>query len=260
MSHLYKSTAKFYANFRPAYPLDLVKILNQDKLLDMQGRLLDIGCGTGQLALLLSPYYKEVIAVDPEAEMLEQAQLMAKKQGSNNVAWLHSFAEQIPDSIGLFNLITIGRALHWMDGKVVLPWVQAHLQPKGALAVIGEKMSFWEGQETWKMAAIQVVNRYLGDQRLKAKSDYIGKDKQEYTTLLSQHDFSEISETEIIDNRTWTIEKIKGFLYSTASSSQEKLGSKLADFEHDIDQALLKINPEGTFFEQAILSVLIAKP
>src|SRR5690349_23730188 len=47
--------------------------------LDGTGRLLDLGCGTGQLAIPFSSYFEEVIGLDPEPEMLEQSALADRK-------------------------------------------------------------------------------------------------------------------------------------------------------------------------------------
>jgi len=55
--------------------------------------VLDIGCGTGTLALLLADRGLEVIAVDPAAGMLAVA---AAKPGAEHVTWLHGTVAALP--------------------------------------------------------------------------------------------------------------------------------------------------------------------
>lgn len=55
--------------------------------------VLDIGCGTGELALLLARRGHEVTAVDPAAGMLDVARA---KPGTQRVTWLHGTAATLP--------------------------------------------------------------------------------------------------------------------------------------------------------------------
>jgi SAM-dependent methyltransferase len=56
-------------------------------------RVLDLGCGTGTLALLLSARGIEVIGVDPAAGSLRVAQA---KAGADRVQWVHGDATTLP--------------------------------------------------------------------------------------------------------------------------------------------------------------------
>lgn len=109
---MFKGTAPYYARYRPAYPPELLVRLAAAAGLDGTGRLLDLGCGTGHIAVPLSRYVERVVAVDVEPEML--AELPAGIQA------VQGRAEDVDESWGAFRLVTIGRALHWMDGPLVL--------------------------------------------------------------------------------------------------------------------------------------------
>ena len=56
-------------------------------------RVLDVGCGTGSLAVLLGRGGVEVIGVDPAAASLAVAR---NKQGADQVSWVHGDATTLP--------------------------------------------------------------------------------------------------------------------------------------------------------------------
>ncbi|MHA2501023.1 MAG: class I SAM-dependent methyltransferase, partial [Candidatus Hodarchaeales archaeon] len=74
----FKSTAPYYAKYRLSYPSELFEHLKSSFGLDASKRVLDLGCGTGQLSIALSKSVKEVIAIDTSAEMIEEGQKQAQ--------------------------------------------------------------------------------------------------------------------------------------------------------------------------------------
>jgi tRNA/tmRNA/rRNA uracil-C5-methylase (TrmA/RlmC/RlmD family) len=58
---IFKSTGWYYARYRPGHPEALFGCIRRAFHLDSSRRLLDLGCGTGQLALPLAKYFEEVI-------------------------------------------------------------------------------------------------------------------------------------------------------------------------------------------------------
>ena len=65
-----RGTAGYYDRYRPRYPAGLMRRLVDEAGVTGGGRLLDLACGTGQVALGLSSYFEEVWAVDQEADMV----------------------------------------------------------------------------------------------------------------------------------------------------------------------------------------------
>jgi ubiquinone/menaquinone biosynthesis C-methylase UbiE len=78
-------------------------------------RALDLGCGPGTIAIPLSYTAAEVVAVDPDADMIAEERRLAASRGRQNIKWLRSRAEDISLGGELFRVATIGQAFHWMD-------------------------------------------------------------------------------------------------------------------------------------------------
>ncbi len=143
---VFRGTAQFYARFRPGYPAGLLALLAERAGLDGTGRLLDLGCGTGNVAIPLAAYVEEVVAVDVEPEMLAQA----RKAAPANVRMVEARAEDVDETWGAFRLVTIGAALHWFDSALVLGRL-ARSTP--AVALVGEPMGQSEALRTLLEAA-----------------------------------------------------------------------------------------------------------
>jgi tRNA/tmRNA/rRNA uracil-C5-methylase (TrmA/RlmC/RlmD family) len=65
---LSRGTAFFYDRFRPPYPQNLLDDLCERVPVSGNGRLVDLACGTGQIAFALAGRFAEVWAVDQEEE------------------------------------------------------------------------------------------------------------------------------------------------------------------------------------------------
>lgn len=117
-----------YAAYRPSYPLALVEMLAH--LCPAQNRVLDCGCGTGQLSVLLAEKFDEVIATDASAAQIAKAQ---KKEG---VIYRTALAEQSDLANESVDLITVAQAAHWLDLDKFYKEVERIAKPNGILALI----------------------------------------------------------------------------------------------------------------------------
>jgi SAM-dependent methyltransferase len=75
---LFTGTGWHYARYRPGYPEEFFADLVARFHLDGTGRLLDLGCGTGQLTIPLAEHVAAAIGMDPEPEMLAEAARQAQ--------------------------------------------------------------------------------------------------------------------------------------------------------------------------------------
>ncbi len=128
----FRSAAPHYLAGRPAYAPALIRRVAQLCGLDGTGRLLDLGCGPGQLAVAFAPFVAGVLAVDPEPAMMAAGQNLA---GSAAVTFRQGSSQDLDPSWGRFRAVTIGRAFHWMDRVETARRLDGMIEPGGALVL-----------------------------------------------------------------------------------------------------------------------------
>lgn len=139
---------------RPPYPPEVFGLLG-GLIPAGERRVLELGCGTGDLTLGLAPLAGQIDAVDPSAPMLRIAQARAAP-GITNVRFIASSAEAF-EYAGPYQLAVAAESLHWMDWKVVLPAVRAALAPGALLALVIDRQL---GRLPWSTALLDVIARH----------------------------------------------------------------------------------------------------
>src|SRR6516225_5480510 len=115
----FASTVSLYEALRPPYPPQFFRTVAQKLKLSKQHALIDLGTGPGLLALGFAPYVGRIVGIDPEPAMIAAARKAAARSGVD-FTLIEGRAETLPADIGSFDLVTIGRALHWMEREGTL--------------------------------------------------------------------------------------------------------------------------------------------
>jgi SAM-dependent methyltransferase len=256
---LFKNTAYYYAKYRAGYPPEFFEYVVRYFDLNGKGRLLDLGCGTGQLTIPFAKYFEDVIGLDPEQEMLNEARNQAEKANIKNIKFVLRKAEEIADDLGTFRLTTMGASFHWMNQTEVLQKIYDLTETNGGVIIVSDSSSPWRDKtEKWKEVRKEIVQKYLGEKR-RAGNTFYSEPKEKFEDLLNFSPFGGYEEWTYDYVRTWTLEESINFLYSTSFASRRLFGDKLKDFEQELRTELLKIEPNGVFKEQVHLQTLLAR-
>lgn len=172
------TTAQLYVKYRRDLPTDQATALAEQIGLDADDVVVDLGCGTGQLAVPLQAHCAAIIGIDPEPAML--AELRARQ--APRVLCLLGDDHDLPRlgavcgrSVGA---VVIGNALHWMDEKATLIAAAALLRPGGAVAVITQGPPLWLGTAPWQVRVRQILQRSLGSVTGNCRTDQSAIDER----------------------------------------------------------------------------------
>jgi len=133
----YFGTAAHYLRGRPPYSDELVGVLRDECRLDGSGRLIDVGCGPGVLAVELAAEFADVVGIDPDAAMLDEARRHAHARGVTSARWLAARAEQLAElDVGPARLVSFGQSFHWTDRERVAEMVYDLVEPGGSMVMI----------------------------------------------------------------------------------------------------------------------------
>jgi ubiquinone/menaquinone biosynthesis C-methylase UbiE len=236
---LYAGTASYYSRFRPAYPPAMVTKLREIFRLDGRGRLLDLGCGPGSVAIALAPMFERVLAVDSEPDMLAEGRRIARERGVGNIEFRCGRAEELDASIGDVRLASAGNSFHWMDRERVLKFLYPIIERGGGIAIVGQGAGIPPPPPVpWRAAINRVIDRYLGSERRQPYGEL-------HQPVIARSHFVGLEEYTENFEPEWTVDSILGNLYSMSYCSRALLGDRVDDFERDVRAALAEACPSG---------------
>ncbi len=121
--------SRLYAAFRPTYPEELYQFIYQH--VGENTCAWDCATGNGQVAAALARHFAQVYATDISTDQLRHAFT------APNIHYSVAPAEKCPFDDNMFDLITVGQALHWFDRDKFYDEVRRAGKPHSLLAVWG---------------------------------------------------------------------------------------------------------------------------
>ena len=150
---LFSGTHLYYAKFRPGIPEQVIDIIVNHFKISPNDRILDIGCGTGQVAIAMEGRCSEMVCVDPDPEMLKQAERITK-DSKTKLIWINRGSQdlgKIKKNLGTFKVATSCRAFHRMNQEQVLKDLDDLIEQDGGVAIFSDRV-LWSGDEEWQQA------------------------------------------------------------------------------------------------------------
>ena len=152
-----ESVAHSYST-RPPYPDEVFKVL-EALVSECPPTVLDLGCGTGDIAIRLATNSARVDAVDPSEAMLEVARSRPGAE-QDTIRWICSSAEEF-DFPGPYSLAVAGESFHWVDWRVVPGRIAAALRPEAFLALVVGRTVI---DVPWEEDLSRIIPRYSTNQ------------------------------------------------------------------------------------------------
>jgi len=252
----FRTAVPYYARYRLNYPPALIERVEALVGLEPGGRVLDLGCGPGLLAIAYAGRGMRVIGVDPEPEMLEAARQLAAEVGVA-VDLRQGSSFDWPAGIGPFKLVTMGRSFHWMDRAETLKALDRLVIPGGALALFEDEHPRTV-ENRWHDVLNAVGERY-GGKHVFHREARKAPDFRSHESILLDSPFSALETAGAIVRRDLTAEDIVGLALSRSDTAPQALGEHAALFEAELRAELAALSPDGRFVEIAELDALIAK-
>jgi len=135
-SSIFEGAAFYYARYQPEYPPELFSSLSKHRFLTPESRVLDPGCGTGQIWLGLAPGAGHVDCVDRNRAMLGEADRLSCERGLLNISLIESTAEEMGSGLTGYQGATIASTFHWMDRSLVMETLDRRLLSPVKVAII----------------------------------------------------------------------------------------------------------------------------
>jgi SAM-dependent methyltransferase len=243
---LYRGTAAFYARYRPPYPASLLEDLAARLPVSGRGRLLDLACGTGQVALPLAERFTKVVAVDQEEEMVAYGRAEADAAGVANIRWIVDSAETVGVE-GPFELVTIGNAFHRLKRQVVAERVFSLLEAGGGIALLWSD-PLGRGDSEWQSAMGALFDHWMSKLQITDRVPagwQAAMDQRPHEEVLVRAGFEYLGKYKFFSDQTWTVETFTGLVYSTSFLNLDALRDNREAFETDLSRLLYSYEPSG---------------
>ncbi|GHC97461.1 methyltransferase [Streptomyces violarus] len=257
---LFSGTAAYYERGRLPYAAGLADALAEELRLDGEGRLLDVGCGPGTIALNLAHLFGEIVGVDPDSEMIAEAGRGAAGRGVGaKTRWVRARAEALPAGLGTFAVATFGQSFHWMDRDLVAATVRDMLRPGGALVHIADLKTEPRTVDGMPHPAVpyaavdDMVKRYLGPVRRAGRGVLAQGTPGAEDEVFARAGFSGPRRLVVPGGQVLerTFDDVVAWVFSMSFSAPHLFEGRRDDFEADLRLLLREASPSGRFSERA---------
>ena len=251
----FRTAVAYYDRYRLDYPQRLLARVRDLAGLKPGNPVLDLGTGTGMLAIGFAKLGMTVTAMDPEPDMLAAAAGRAKAAGVAIDLAAGGSADLRP-GMGPYRLVTMGRSFHWMDRTATLAMLDKIVAPGGGVALFHDAHPPVE-ENGWFRTLCAVQDRF-GRRAAPHIAERRGGHRR-YEPFLFASAFTQLDGLSVIIRQPLTVDDIVGRAFSMSVSSREALGPRAEEFAAALNQALRELSPDGTFTEVAELVGLLAR-
>ena len=250
----FRSAAPHYLAGRPPYAPRLIGHVAQFTGLTPDARVLDLGCGPGMLAGAFARLAGEVVAMDPEPEMLRIAE--AEFGAAGRISFVRGSSYDLSPALGRFHLVTMGRSFQWMDRLTTLRRLDEIVEPHGALVLFNS--GHREAADTeWIAAYRALVRGYAETDSTHVKrraGAWVG-----HEAILLDSTFCLLDEVAVIERRAVSVAQLVARALSRSSTAPDRLGAAAPTLAQEIEALLQPMAVDGVLTEVIATYALIAR-
>jgi SAM-dependent methyltransferase len=239
----FASTVDFYARYREPYPPKFFKKVAEQIALRGDEMLLDVGCGPGLLAIGFAPFVGRCTGLDPEAAMITAAKVAAAEAGVG-LSLIDGRIEEFPTT-QTYDVITIGRALHWLEPSATRMVLERILTPDSGRILICRASSTETPETAWVKPYAEVRRAWASG----TEEKHYRIDPKEW---FAGSCFRALGETSVAERRQVTVADLIGRALSKSNTSAETLGEGKARFEAEMTAVLEPFVQDGVLVEQIV--------
>jgi SAM-dependent methyltransferase len=252
----FATTVALYEELRPPYPPSFFREVVLRLALGKQHALIDLGTGPGLLALGFAPYVGRIVGVDPEPAMLAAAKKAAER-AAQAFTLIAGKAEDLPDDIGSFDVVTIGRALHWMDREATLARLERLVAPEGVILVCAS-FSATNGQNPW-LDDYNGARRAWSKESLWSEAGSAGRTHRDLAGFFRGTRFHAADGIRVETSHEVNVRDLARRVLTFSSSSPDVLGDKVEAMLRDVEQHLYPFSRDGSITEVVVAAAQVAK-
>jgi trans-aconitate methyltransferase len=251
--------ADLYHRYRRGYPPQVIAELVAAFGLTGDDLVVDLGCGTGQLAIPLARHVRAVVGLDPEGDMLARARAAATAETAQNICWMLGSDADVPTlrtllGEGGVGAACIGQALHWMDHETLFPALRPLLRAGGGVAVVTNGVPLWLQDSPWSRALRSFLQEWQGVP-LERSCGTDEASQRSYRSSLADAGF-EVIESRVDYSDELDLEEVIGGVYSALPVDRLPPPERRPEFADRVAEALEEHAP---FLEHVPIAILIGR-
>ncbi len=243
----FASTVELYTRYREPYSAEFFRALAERLVLTGDEALLDVGCGPAPLAIGFAPFVAGCTGLDPEPGMIEAAKDAAERAGAHLTLCLGRIEDFTAGE--LFDVVTIGRALHWLDRRSALNVLERIVSRQGHILVCHAT--------TIETPATPWLKPYQEVCRIWSEDPERQRYRLEPNDWFGGSPFRELDGVLVTQTRQVNVADLVGRALSKSNTSPAFLGERQSEFEVAIQTTLEPFLQDGELQEEIAASAAV---
>jgi len=242
----FATTVALYEELRPPYAPAFFAEVAERLALGKTHALIDLGTGPGLLALGFAPYVGRIVGVDPEPAMIAAAKEKAARS-AQAFTLIQGKTEDLPGDVGRFDVVTIGRALHWMDREATLARLEGLVGPSGVILVCASYSAI-NGQNPWH-DEYTAARRAWSKESLWSESRTAARTHRDLAGFFRGTRFHAVDVIAVEISHEVSVRDLARRVLTFSPSSPDVLGDRVDAMLADVEQRLLPFSRDGWITE-----------